>query len=593
MTTTRQQFSFEDYTVAIVCALYKELLAVRTLFDSVHDTLQCVSNDPNHYALGQIAVHNVVTTCLPSGEYGTNSAAGVVSHLVRSFPCVQFCLLVGIGGGIPSKKHDIRLGDVVVSHPLDGTPGVVQYDLGKAMENGKFVPTHGLQKPPRDLMAAINNMRSDPNLSPLPLKPFLNQISKQNAAYKYPGEDLDVLFASDATHCSLNKDTDQCKDPLVERPRRDISDHPKVFYGPIASGNQVVKSAQLRDRLQDQYKVLCVEMEGAGIVNVIPSLIIRGICDYADSHKNDIWQEYASAAAASYAKLLLSFFKLSTSKLDLPGAAEKEVIEDRPKTNSAGRLSLPITVDSTSGAANELLHPLKPSQSAENRLSKCRTFARRRPSWEDWPTNGMALFQSLQRWVSAPGSYLLELQAPFSPVSKKRARDLAFEVIDFIRGTTSYRARYTFSLPDDGVRAASDILKDLIFQEMSENQELGSLSTTPTSDYNEDKLFGLFQAVYSQAKEAFVVIETPNSRLTDRFLRIFRGIVNHPNSSIKVLMIYYYSNHADACDNSSNTGLVESMSIPPALPPSQRRSRRKRRTLWRQLKPYFATIAPS
>lgn len=74
--------------------------------------------DSNHYALGSIGRHNVVTACLPDGEYGTNFAADVVSNLKRSFPSVKFCLLVGIGSGLPSSRHDIRLGDVVVSKPI-------------------------------------------------------------------------------------------------------------------------------------------------------------------------------------------------------------------------------------------------------------------------------------------------------------------------------------------------------------------------------------------------------------------------------------------------------------------------------------------
>jgi hypothetical protein len=37
-----------------------------------------------------------------------------------------------------------------------------------------------------------------------------------------------------------------------------------------------------------------------------PCLVIRGICDYADSHKNKIWQPYAAATAAAYAKELLN-----------------------------------------------------------------------------------------------------------------------------------------------------------------------------------------------------------------------------------------------------------------------------------------------
>jgi hypothetical protein len=42
-----------------------------------------------------------------------------------------------------------------------------------------------------------------------------------------------------------------------------------------------------------------------GLMDSFPCLVIRGICDYADSHKNKVWQPYAAATAASYAKELL------------------------------------------------------------------------------------------------------------------------------------------------------------------------------------------------------------------------------------------------------------------------------------------------
>jgi nucleoside phosphorylase len=47
-------------------------------------------------------------------------------------------------------------------------------------------------------------------------------------------------------------------------------------------------------------------MEAAGLMDNFPCLVIRGICDYADSHKNKQWQGYAAATAAAYAKELLS-----------------------------------------------------------------------------------------------------------------------------------------------------------------------------------------------------------------------------------------------------------------------------------------------
>jgi hypothetical protein len=66
-------------------------------------------------------------------------------------------------------------------------------------------------------------------------------------------------------------------------------------------------------------------MEGAGIMNTMPSLVIRGICDYSDSHKNKRFQEFAAATAASYAKLLLSYMKDSS---DLEGTALRSTMED-------------------------------------------------------------------------------------------------------------------------------------------------------------------------------------------------------------------------------------------------------------------------
>jgi len=80
-----------------------------------------------------------------------------------------------------------------------------------------------------------------------------------------------------------------------------------IHYGTIASGNQVMRYATERDEISKKLGgVLCFEMEAAGLMNRFPCLVIRGICDYADSHKNKRWQPYAAATAAVYAKELLS-----------------------------------------------------------------------------------------------------------------------------------------------------------------------------------------------------------------------------------------------------------------------------------------------
>jgi hypothetical protein len=75
----------------------------------------------------------IVIAVLPEGEYGISSAASVARDMLHSFPNIRIGLMVGIGGGAPSPKHDIRLGDIVVSAPRDGKGGVFQYDFGKTI----------------------------------------------------------------------------------------------------------------------------------------------------------------------------------------------------------------------------------------------------------------------------------------------------------------------------------------------------------------------------------------------------------------------------------------------------------------------------
>ncbi|THC88789.1 hypothetical protein EYZ11_011768 [Aspergillus tanneri] len=173
-----------DYTVAIICALHKELMAVRILFDFTHENVSVPAADPNSYAFGLMGKLDIVATCLPDGEYGTSPAADVASNMKRSFCTIKFCLLVGIGGGVLSAQNDIRLGDVV-SKPV-GT-SVVR-----------------------------------PRVSKAPLRAYLEQIENCNKEYAYPGQSNDILWGK-------------------------------------------------------EHDVLCFEMEAAGIMNIFPSLIIRGI----------------------------------------------------------------------------------------------------------------------------------------------------------------------------------------------------------------------------------------------------------------------------------------------------------------------------
>jgi nucleoside phosphorylase len=82
-----------------------------------------------------------------------------------------------------------------------------------------------------------------------------------------------------------------------------------------------MKDALIRDRLAAEKDILCFEMEAAGLMDHFPCLVIRGICDYSDTHKNKDWQGYAAMAAAAYAKDLLC--RIPANKVE----AEKKISE--------------------------------------------------------------------------------------------------------------------------------------------------------------------------------------------------------------------------------------------------------------------------
>lgn len=334
-TTSLSSESYPEwkYTVGILCALPKELLAVRALFDTKHSKPKNLRGDVNNYALGTISGHMVVAACLPAGEYGTNAAADSASNMRRSFPSIAFCLLVGIGGGAPTPQNDIRLGDVVVSLPTARFPGVIQYDRGKEIENSTFELTGALQPPPRQLMTAISSLRSNPDLPSNPLQPLLNDVvnrvpDSSKLKYMHPGQEHDHLFSLACRACQAG----QCMDMnnhIQKRPLRP-TDHPEIHYGLIASANRVLKDAAVRDRWAQEHGILCFEMEAAGVMNTFPCLVIRGVCDYADSYKSEEWQEYAAATAAAYAKLLLTEVAVSDDTRNGFWEQERTLMDFRP-----------------------------------------------------------------------------------------------------------------------------------------------------------------------------------------------------------------------------------------------------------------------
>ncbi|KAE8358860.1 nucleoside phosphorylase domain-containing protein [Aspergillus caelatus] len=272
------------YTIGWICALPLEMVAARSILDTSHGKpAEQHARDDNSYFLGSVGAHNVVIACTSS--YGTVNAAVVAAKIPFSFPSVRFGLLVGIGGGVPKLTCDIRLGDVVVSRPCGTSGGVVRWDLGKALVGGEFQRTGVLSKPPLVLLNALAALEVEYELG-------LGLMDDLGPSMHTRGQTM---------ISSIYRTT---RIPREERPNRETLD-PVVHYGIIASGDQVIKDARKRDEIAREIGALCFEMEAAGLMDNFPCLVIRGICDYADSHKNKRWQRYAAVAAAAFAKELL------------------------------------------------------------------------------------------------------------------------------------------------------------------------------------------------------------------------------------------------------------------------------------------------
>jgi nucleoside phosphorylase len=316
------KLTHDNYTVAWICPLEVEQIAAILMLDEQHPRLPQPQTDHNAYTLGSVKGHNVVIAGLPSA--GNAPAATVVAQMVSTFPKLRFGLLVGIGGGVPVKTDEgpVRLGHVVVSKPTGQHSGAVQYDHGKA-EAGEFTRTGVLAPPPHVLLNAAQRLSVARALAPT--DPLTNNIRRINTSrpklrqYRNPGVENDHLYEPDYVHIDRKASCQKCECDPNRRVRRNTQEDDSedeaneddgqwvvVHRGTIAAGEKVIKDGVDRDRLAKTDNILCFEMEAAGALNDFPCLVIRGISDYSDSHKNDKWHGYSAAAAAAYTRELFN-----------------------------------------------------------------------------------------------------------------------------------------------------------------------------------------------------------------------------------------------------------------------------------------------
>jgi nucleoside phosphorylase len=231
---------------------------------------------------------------------GNNVAALRAELLLGHFPTIDSVMMCAIAGGVPHPTRaadHVRLGDIVVSDQK----GVIQYDFVKRQPRPGRRPQvdkvrSAGHRPSAILLEMVRVLESDRLLGKFPWEDRILE-GLNRLGWVRPDEATDILAgpAGDLTH------------PLdVER----RAGQPRVFFGPVASANTLLKDSVKRDALRDQFGVKAVEMEGSGIVDAtwtrgVGYLVVRGICDYCDGNKNDLWQRYAAVVAAGYVRALL------------------------------------------------------------------------------------------------------------------------------------------------------------------------------------------------------------------------------------------------------------------------------------------------
>lgn len=311
----------DQYTVVWIAPLEIEAKAAIEMLDNRHHGQFPVSRGNDYiFQAGDVCGHNVVIATLPAGqEYGTGSAAALASQVKTFFPNLWFGLLVGVAAGLPRlsgvRQRDIRLGDVLVALPEGESAGLIAYDLGRETRDGFQLLRYGhvLASTETVVRAAIGSIKLHaPNDAPLFLPYYASMRLAEHAdgTFVDPGQDEDNLYEFDELGAER----------VVKRDRRPDAQRTRVWYGPIGSGEKLVRNASKRDELRDRYDVIGLETEAAGTMNRIPVGVIRGAYNYGDAHENTKWKPYAAAMAAAYAKGVLGQIRPKRGTTSPPSA---------------------------------------------------------------------------------------------------------------------------------------------------------------------------------------------------------------------------------------------------------------------------------
>lgn len=330
--------SRDGFRIAIICALPEERDAVEAVLtrDYKEDdkrTYGKAKNDDNHYTLGELGDKPVVV--VTPRNMGTINTANLAKDMRHSFPNIAYALVVGVAGGAPFRfsggkreYSDIQLGDVVISTQ------VVGYDFGAEYDNDFQSKTAVEDTLPRAPPTIANFMNTLCTRSSRAYKRVLETTNEDltpwGPEYARPDQELDCVYLSQVRH--KHQDPQKCQvcakctdwhHPVCEDALKTTCDQlgcaperinapreTRIHFGRIASGNAVMKSARRRDKLIQEDRCIGFEMESAGTWETFGTIVVKGVVDYADSHKNKKWRLYPAARAALCAKALIKEIEL-------------------------------------------------------------------------------------------------------------------------------------------------------------------------------------------------------------------------------------------------------------------------------------------
>ncbi|KAF5633654.1 calcium-independent phospholipase A2 [Fusarium tjaetaba] len=351
------------YTIAWIAPLEIEAQAALHMLDNRHDGRFPVNRGDDYiFSAGDINGHNIIIATLPAGqEYGTGSAAALASQIKMFFTNLWCGLLVGVAAGLPDLRKippiDIRLGDVLVGLSEGESAGLVAYDLGKETTEGFQLLRSGqvLANTETVVRSAIGNIKirapDDTDIF-LPFYKTIKHKEHPKGTFVDPGQERDIFY---------DIDDDGVDSPVQRLPRPDDK-RTHVWYGSIGSGDKLTKNSLKRNEIRDRYGVIGLEMEAAGTMNRIPVGVIRGVCDYADQHKNKEWQPYAAAMAAAYAKAVI--YELGPGQV-IPSSS----MTNEGKHALCGTIlcDLPPTTDRFFGRESELMEMVEYLEATDQR----------------------------------------------------------------------------------------------------------------------------------------------------------------------------------------------------------------------------------